>query len=265
MPRTSRKNIISSYIHVITQGINKEEIFKKSEYKNYYIKLLKEIFQKNQELYLLCYCIMDNHAHLLIYTKECEKLSKAMSRINTTYGIFYNKRENRVGYVFRNRYYTQSIKDESHLHNAIAYIHRNPVKAKLVNELGEYPYSSYQQYQKGTVDKKCIELLFHTQDYKQKFNLIHRYFEDSGDIFDIEEIKTSQQELEKFVKQYCQKLGIKKDEIKRNNYFIIRIMKRLKEEYSCNNKEIAEVLGIGKNRIVSIIKKEGIEGVSPNP
>ena len=121
MPRIARKDMISSYIHVITQGINKEDIFKKSKYKNKYIKLVEKTFEKYSDLYLLGYCIMSNHAHFLIYTKDYETLSKAMLRINTTYGIFYNKEEERVGYVFRDRYYTQQIKDESHLYNAFVY------------------------------------------------------------------------------------------------------------------------------------------------
>lgn len=257
MPRIARNNMISSYIHVITQGINKEEIFKKTKYKNKYIKLVKKTFEEYDNLNLLGYCIMDNHAHFLIYTKNYKILSKAMLRINTAYGIFYNKEEERVGYVFRDRYYTQQIKDENHLYNAIVYIHRNPVKAKLVSKIEEYKYSSYCQYQKGEVDEKCVELLFHTKEYKETFEFIHKNLKEEGDIFDIEKTQVNPESIEKFIDNYCEKIGIRKEEIRKNNYLIIKIMKELKNEYFCNEKEIANLLGIGKNRISKI--KQGLK------
>lgn len=140
MPRISRKNITSKYIHVITQGIKKEFIFEKENYKKEYIKLMKEALKEQQNFQILAYCIMDNHAHFLIHTENIEALSKVMSKVNTAYGIFYNKCEKRVGYVFRNRYYTQEIMDESHLYNTVVYIHRNPVKANMVNDMSQYTY-----------------------------------------------------------------------------------------------------------------------------
>lgn len=255
MSRVSRKNMSAFFIHIITQGINKENIFKNPEYKNKYIKLVKEMFESCDSLHLLCYCIMDNHAHFLVYTEKVEELSKAMARINTAYGIFYNKKEDRVGYVFRNRYYTQPIKNEEHLHNAVVYIHRNPVKAKLVKEMKEYKYSSYQQYQQGNVEQKCIQLLFQTQNYKEKFDFIHKNLKKEGDIFDIDKKPIDTEEIEEFVEKNCQKIGVEKRKIKENNYLIIKMVQEIKQEYGCNNKEIAQILGIGKNRISEINKK----------
>ena len=256
MPRIARKDIVASYIHVITQGINKEGIFFKDEYKKEYIKLVQNTFEKYQGLYLLCYCIMDNHAHFLIYTKDESFLSKAMASINTTYGIFYNKKEERVGYVFRNRYYTQAIKNEEHLHNAIVYIHRNPVKAKLVNKMQEYQYSSYQQYEEGKMDKECIQLLFNTQGYKKQFDFIHKNFKEKGDIFDIEKYQKDLKKVEKFLEEYCKEKGIQRKNIKKDNFLILQIVTILKDKYLCNNKEISKILGIGKNRITNIKKRD---------
>lgn len=141
MPRIPRKSISSYYIHIITQGIKKEYIFENDSYKKYYINLLNNIIKKYNNTKILAYCVMDNHAHLLIYTKEITELSKIMSRVNTSYGIFYNKIKERVGYVFRNRYYSQEIADENHLLNTLVYIHRNPIKAGIVKEFNSYKYS----------------------------------------------------------------------------------------------------------------------------
>lgn len=148
MPRNSRESITSQYIHVIVQGIKKEYIFQKEQYKKYYLKLLWKNLKDYKETKILAFCIMDNHAHFLVYTEQIKQLSQIMSKINTTYGIFFNKSEDRVGYVFRNRYYTHEILDQKHLLNTFVYIHRNPVKANIVKKENEYKYSSYINYEK---------------------------------------------------------------------------------------------------------------------
>ena len=64
MPRIARKNINSNFIHVVTKGIKNEFIFYKEKYKTEYIKLLNN---DSKEVKILSYCIMDNHAHILLH------------------------------------------------------------------------------------------------------------------------------------------------------------------------------------------------------
>jgi len=255
MPRIARKNITASYIHVITQGINKEKIFNKSQYKDVYIKLIQKIFGQYSNLNILVYCIMDNHAHLLIYTEDINKLSHAMSRINTSYAIFYNNIEKRTGYVFKNRYYSQEIMSQNHLYNAIFYIHNNPVKANIVARMEEYEYSSYNNYKKGKIENLCVELLFNTKNYFEIFDFIHKNFV-GEDIFDINEMEISEEEIEQFVKRICFKLKLEKEDIRKENKFIIMLYKEIKNKFNVTNKEISKILGIGKNRISNILKQK---------
>ncbi len=160
MPRVARKYIKSNFIHVVTKGIKKEFIFYKEKYKNEYISLLNKYLNEIKELKMLSYCIMDNHAHILTYTTEINKLSEFMKKLNTAYAIYYNEKEEREGYVFANRYYTQTIKDEIHLLACIKYIHENPVKAGLVNNAKEYKYSSYKKMKNGEIDLEVINSIF---------------------------------------------------------------------------------------------------------
>ena len=139
MPRFPRSYIKTPYFHVIVQGINKNYIFNYPEDIKYYIKILYE-FSKDYSIEIIAYCIMNNHAHILLKTRNLNNLSKFMHRINTKYAVYYNQKYNRVGYVFRDRYKSEGIYSEEHLHRCIQYIYDNPVKAKICDKPEDYKY-----------------------------------------------------------------------------------------------------------------------------
>ena len=177
MPRISRSEYKTSFFHVITQGINKQYIFEQNEYKKKYQFLLSRYLQK-YNVNLLSYCVMSNHSPMLIYSEDLEQMSKYMHDVNTTYSKFYNESENRVGVVFRSRYKSEPIYDYKYLYNCVAYIHNNPVKAKIVDVPEKYEFSSYNSYINGTVSKKNIEILFEsTHNYINLFKKIHNNVE----------------------------------------------------------------------------------------
>lgn len=252
MPRISRNNITSKYIHVIVQGIKKEYIFQENEYKQEYIKLLDKIVKEFASTKILAYCIMDNHAHLLIYTDEIEELSKIMSRVNTSYAIFYNKNTNRVGYVFRNRYYTQQIVNEKHLFNTLVYIHKNPVKANMVEKERNYKYSSYNSYVQNKVNKEIIKLIFNTDNYINQFYFIHKNFSEENIIDIKEEQGKSEQKMKDIIIQFCNEYNCDLDYIKKDNYLLTLLVKKVKNNSDATNKMISEYIKIGKNRIYNL-------------
>jgi len=151
MPRMARKNMETQFFHVVVQGINKEYIFEETMCKEKYKRTLKKYIEENN-VSIIAYCIMDNHAHILIHCKNVKDMSKYMHYINTSYGGFYNGVKNRVGFVFKNRYSSEPILDEKHLYNCIKYIHNNPVKANIVENPMEYKYSSFMEYIYNTND-----------------------------------------------------------------------------------------------------------------
>ncbi len=255
MPRVARKYIKSNFIHIVTKGIKKEFIFYKEKYKNEYISLLNKYLNEIKELKMLSYCIMDNHAHILTYTTEINKLSEFMKKLNTAYAIYYNEKEEREGYVFANRYYTQTIKDEIHLLACIKYIHENPVKAGLVNNAKEYKYSSYKKMKNGEIDLEVINSIFEsTIDYLN--------FEDidlSSDEYEFIEAENHENKLnsssvEEIIERFCQENQTSLNEVKKSNYLILKFKEYLNRKYRVSNKNICAILGIGKNRI-SLIEK----------
>lgn len=144
MPRQPRFNLKTFFFHVMTQGINKSFIFEKEKDIKYYLKIMNQTKEK-YNVEIIAYCIMNNHVHLLLKTEQTEKLSKFMHMLNTKYAIYYNKKYNRVGYVFRNRYKSEGIYTNNHLYNCIQYIYNNPVKAGICLKPEEYNYSNYKE------------------------------------------------------------------------------------------------------------------------
>ena len=159
--RISRKCYNSKYFHIMVKGIGDEIIFKESVCKEKYLKTLLACSVEN-DIKILAYCMMNTHAHILVYTDEIINLTKLMSSVNTKFAIYYNKRKQRNGYVFRDRYRCENIHTQQYLENCIRYIHKNPVKAGICNHESLYKYSSYNEYidKSGIVNDEIIKLVF---------------------------------------------------------------------------------------------------------
>lgn len=143
MPRTLRIFGPKRVSHVIIRGINKQDIFLDYQDKEKFMKEIKNTKEKyHYELY--AYVIMPNHVHMQMYDKE-ENMSSIMNSLQTRYVNYFNKKYERIGHLFQDRYFHKIIEDESYFSNNIRYIHKNPEKAFLASK-EEYKWSSYNEY-----------------------------------------------------------------------------------------------------------------------
>lgn len=239
MPRIARKNLIGNYFHIMVQGLNKEYIFIKNQDKEKYKSILKE-YINDYNIEIIAYCIMDNHVHLLIYTKESKQMSLWMHHVNTKYAIYYNHKYNHVGYVFRNRFHNQEIRDVDHLKKCIVYIHRNPVKAKIVSNIAHYKYSSYNEYldKQYLISKKIVLSLFNEDKWKEYFLLLHKQEPDEKFIEIKEDI-----DYNEIINLY-----------KKKNLTNKEITIELKENYNLSQRKIADLLKIGRHYVRKYLK-----------
>ena len=219
MPRFPRSYLKTSFFHVITQGINKSYIFEKKEDIKYYIRLMYKL-NKEHKIKIISYCIMNNHTHMLIETKNICELSKYMQRLNTKYAMFYNKKYNRVGYVFRDRYRAEGIYSEEQLYNCIRYIYNNPVKAGICGKAEDYPYSNYK-----VMDKEVNE------------NYI---------FIDVDD---SQKVCEEIIQEFLIKKGIEINELKKDKEKLKELIMLLKTKYNISLRKISEKIKIGRETI----------------
>ena len=146
MPRKPRIHYPGAVYHVIARGNNRENIFNKEPDKEKYLNLLIK-YKEKHDFYLYAYAFMDNHLHLLIEVKDVP-LSTIMQALQVSYTQYFNKKYDRVGHVFQQRYKAILCRKDKYLLTLIRYIHENPVKAGLSHTL-EYKWSSHKDYIKA--------------------------------------------------------------------------------------------------------------------
>lgn len=252
MARISRQNLNSLYFHVMVQGINKEYIFSSQEMKEKYKKLLKENIQESN-VKLLSYSIMSNHAHMLMYVENIQEMSKLMQKINTSFAKFYNRKNNRVGFVFRDRFSIQQILNKQHLLNCLVYIHNNPVKAGIVKNPQDYKYSSYGEWigEKEIIDEMSNELVFgETNNDINEFRKIHL----NNKILDIEDIVECV-DCKQIISKYEKYKGTTIEKIIKNEEILHDIVWELRNESNLSIRQISTILNVNRPKITKIIKK----------
>ena len=143
MPRPIRRKSNNKIYHAVITGINGSDIFIDNEDRERYLDILKcKSFQKKFSIY--AYCLMPNHVHILI-NEGAFNLSSIMKSINTAYAYYFNGKYKRKGNLFHDRYRSEPI-DNSVLTAITAFIHSNPIKSGLADEITQYTWSSVNSY-----------------------------------------------------------------------------------------------------------------------
>lgn len=141
MPRVARI-IASQYPHHITQrGNNRTDVFFDDEDRSTYLSLLKDSCEK-WSIELLAYCLMTNHLHILIIPVVEGSLSRGIGKTNLMYTQYFNRKYNRSGRLWQNRFFSTIVDREAYLWAVARYIEFNPVKAGLVGRPEDYHWSS---------------------------------------------------------------------------------------------------------------------------
>lgn len=251
MSRILKENINTSFFHIMVQGINKEYIFDSEEDIKKYMKIMEQTKQKINTT-ILAYCMMGNHAHILFYEKDVNILIKYMHRTNLLYAKYYNKKYNRVGYVFRDRYKTQPIYSEKHLYLCVKYIHNNPVKANICQKASQYKYSSYNNnifYTDTELEKNIKKYMYIEEPEKTTQN-------NEKSFIMMEEEQDKEQICNDLMKEIMRKNNMTKEDVIKNEELINIIIKKLKYENDISYRMIERALGINRKRLSRIEKRQ---------
>lgn len=156
MPRAARRKSATGIYHVLARGINQQRIFEDDDDYAAYLQILARV-KRESPFVLYAYCLMDNHIHLLIGEDEAP-LSRVVQRIGVAYAYRYNKKHDRSGHLFQDRFKSMPIEDDAYFVTVLRYIHGNPVKAGLCRSPEQYRWSSCRHLGRmdGLVDESSL-------------------------------------------------------------------------------------------------------------
>lgn len=144
MPRPLRLHVAGAFYHVTLRGNHRQNIFFKHEDRSLFNKITSEVVERFTAR-LHAYCLMTNHVHLLIQVGDVP-LGRLMLRIAGRYARTIQRHLHTTGHLFEKRYYPLLVDADEYLLELLRYIHLNPVRARMVNEAGEYLWSSHHAY-----------------------------------------------------------------------------------------------------------------------
>ena len=252
MPRRPRIEI-AGYYHIINRGVDKMNIFRHPDDYEYFEELMC-FYMKSYGITLHNYCLMGNHYHLLIETST-ENLSKFMRQLNMNYAIYFNKRYKRVGHLWQGRFKSWYVTDEAYLYTLMLYIEQNPLKAKMVKNMEEYPYSSYHYFLKKDIPE-CLQQAWIVQNHGNDREAIEAMLTNDVDTSVLQELKTASSlveapnidkkpDIDTLMKMFKDITNIKE----RNE----QIIKATQQGYSQHM--IAKVLGISQPAVCGVMKR----------
>ncbi|HAD05321.1 MAG TPA: transposase [Desulfuromonas sp.] len=144
MARKPRIHAPGAIYHVILRGNDRQDIFSddKDRYRFY------EILQKSCERFrhrIHAFCLMTNHLHLEIQVGDIP-LSRIMQNVSLRYTQWFNWRHKKSGHVFQGRYKAVMVDADAYLLELAAYIHLNPVRARIADRPEDHRWSSHRAY-----------------------------------------------------------------------------------------------------------------------
>jgi putative transposase len=156
LPRSARIKFENGIYHIMVRSLSEILLFRSDDDKEVYLKL----FKKYQQFYIFKiygYCAMNNHAHFIINSNGAD-ISTIMHKINQCYAQYYNRKYNRHGHVFEDRFKSKIIDSDKYLLTLSAYIHNNPVDiSEYRNCVENYRYSSFGIFM-GIKDHQVVDV-----------------------------------------------------------------------------------------------------------
>ena len=144
MPRKARIDAPGALHHIIARGIVRKRVFNDDADRDFFIERLGKIIKESQTQ-CFAWALIPNHFHLLLKTGPTP-ISTVMKRLLTGYAMHYNRKHNRCGHLFQNRYKSILCQEDSYLLELVRYIHLNPLRARLIpsmKELDRYAYCGH--------------------------------------------------------------------------------------------------------------------------
>ena len=251
MSRVARIKSTTGIYHIITRGINQQNIFSSDDDYERFLNTLTRYSRKSKcEIY--AYCLMDNHIHMLLKEGQ-ESLATIMKRIGISYVYYYNWQYNRKGHLFQDRYKSEPVEDDTYFLTVLRYIHLNPIKAGIADDPASYPYSSYTEYtDKAKLINPTFTLKMFHQDKDQAIDEFIHFHNQPNDDKCLDITKERDTLSDQFIRQLILKkyhlelatLSNTKPKTQK------KVISYLKELNGCSLRQLARLTGLAVHQIV---------------
>jgi putative transposase len=144
MARKPRVHSPGALYHVILRGNDRQSIFFDDKDRTRFSFLLQEGIERFGHR-IHAFCLMGNHVHVAIQVGEVS-LSRIIQNLSFRYTRWINWRQGRSGHLFQGRYKAVLVDADVYLLELVRYIHLNPVRAGMVREPEEHPWSGHRAY-----------------------------------------------------------------------------------------------------------------------
>ena len=148
MARRRRVYVPGASVHVIQRGNNRGPVFRRPCDYERFIEFLKAA-ASGHGVAVHGFALMTTHVHLLVTPSTQLALPLTMKACEERYVQYCNRKYDRIGTLWSGRYKALIVDEERYWLQCLRYIERNPVEAGMVNDPGDYPWSSYQTHAFG--------------------------------------------------------------------------------------------------------------------
>lgn len=193
MPRVPRSQLLgnTSYLHVICRGNNRVALFHEEEDFHAFRSRLR-CYSSPSTVAIYHYILMTTHVHLVVHAQSVSSLSRLLQRTLLSYCHYFQRKYPSVGHLWHNRFRSVPIESEAHYLRCGRYVELNSAAAGMVEQPGDYPWSSYHVYALGERDALVTVSPFYLQmgDVPKERQAAYRAFIAEGLTCDRESEKT---------------------------------------------------------------------------
>jgi putative transposase len=151
MGRIARVVAVGLPHHITQRGNNRSEVFFSPTDRIDYLQTLARTCLEFK-LSIWAYCLMGNHVHIVAVPSEDYSLAQGIGRANLIYTQHVNRKYDRSGRLWQNRFFSSPVGDDRYLWAVCRYVETNPVRARLVERAWDYRWSSARHHVKNLPD-----------------------------------------------------------------------------------------------------------------
>lgn len=157
MPRSARVAPGGMVFHVINRGVGRMRLFSKPKDYDAFEEIIEETLRR-RPMRICAYALMPNHWHMVLWPKANGDLHRFMHRLTVTHVVRWQHHRNRVGlgHVYQSRFKSFPVQTDDHFYRVVRYVERNPLRAGLVADVGEWRWSSLWRMAHGSSAQKKV-------------------------------------------------------------------------------------------------------------